>query len=126
MGLFDKLKRGLQKTKELLNTDIRDLLKSSEPEIRLAAIDALGACGRRETDLQALEAHLFPRSEADLAVRQKTWDAFLAIAQRLPVRDRVRVSDGFDRANDDVSQRLRLELLKASRSDSAASRRRAR
>ena len=30
MGLFDKLKRGLQKTKELLGTDVRDLFKSGE------------------------------------------------------------------------------------------------
>ncbi|MFN0055998.1 MAG: signal recognition particle-docking protein FtsY [Planctomycetales bacterium] len=30
MGLFDKLKRGLQKTKEILQTDVRDLFKSGE------------------------------------------------------------------------------------------------
>ncbi len=30
MGLFDKLKRGLQKTRDLLQTDVRDLLKSGE------------------------------------------------------------------------------------------------
>jgi fused signal recognition particle receptor len=30
MGLFDKLKRGLQKTKELLRTDVRDLFKAGE------------------------------------------------------------------------------------------------
>ncbi len=30
MGLFDKLKRGLQKTKDLLFTDVRDLLKAGE------------------------------------------------------------------------------------------------
>lgn len=30
MGLFDKLKRGLQKTKDLLRTDVRDLLKAGE------------------------------------------------------------------------------------------------
>ncbi|MAG92238.1 MAG: signal recognition particle-docking protein FtsY, partial [Planctomycetaceae bacterium] len=30
MGLFDKLKRGLQKTKQLLQTDVRDLLKEGE------------------------------------------------------------------------------------------------
>jgi fused signal recognition particle receptor len=28
MGLFDKIKQGLQKTKQLLNTDVRDLFKS--------------------------------------------------------------------------------------------------
>lgn len=30
MGLFDKLKKGLQKTRDLLRTDIRDLLKEGE------------------------------------------------------------------------------------------------
>src|SRR4051812_39175197 len=30
MGLFDKLKKGLQKTKDLLRTDVRDLLKAGE------------------------------------------------------------------------------------------------
>jgi fused signal recognition particle receptor len=30
MGLFDKLKRGLQKTKDLFNTDVRDLFKPGE------------------------------------------------------------------------------------------------
>jgi fused signal recognition particle receptor len=30
MGLFDKLKRGLQKTKDLLRTDVRDLFKAGE------------------------------------------------------------------------------------------------
>ena len=30
MGLLDKLKRGLQKTKQLLNTDVRDLFKAGE------------------------------------------------------------------------------------------------
>ncbi|MCY2968455.1 MAG: signal recognition particle receptor subunit alpha, partial [Planctomycetota bacterium] len=30
MGLFDRLKKGLQRTKELLQTDIRDLFKSGE------------------------------------------------------------------------------------------------
>src|SRR6185369_11900214 len=30
MGLFDKLKSGLQKTKDLLFTDVRDLLKAGE------------------------------------------------------------------------------------------------
>ena len=30
MGFFDKLKAGLAKTKQLLQTDIRDLLKAGE------------------------------------------------------------------------------------------------
>ena len=30
MGLFDKLKKGLTKTRDLLKTDVRDLLKQGE------------------------------------------------------------------------------------------------
>ncbi|MGV2338282.1 MAG UNVERIFIED_CONTAM: signal recognition particle receptor subunit alpha [Planctomycetaceae bacterium] len=30
MGLFDRLKRGLEKTKQILRTDIRDLFRSGE------------------------------------------------------------------------------------------------
>ncbi len=30
MGLFDKLKRGLAKTKQVLQTDVRDLFKAGE------------------------------------------------------------------------------------------------
>ena len=30
MGLFDRLKRGLEKTKQILRTDIRDLFKSGD------------------------------------------------------------------------------------------------
>ncbi len=42
MGLFDKLKRGLLKTKQLFQTDIRDLFKSGEilDEQRLERIEA--------------------------------------------------------------------------------------
>ncbi|MCA9114852.1 MAG: signal recognition particle-docking protein FtsY [Planctomycetaceae bacterium] len=42
MGLFDKLKQGLQKTRTLLNTDVRDLFRSGEilTEERLEAFEA--------------------------------------------------------------------------------------
>jgi fused signal recognition particle receptor len=42
MGLFDKLKRGLQKTKQLLQTDVRDLFKAGEilDEERLEQFEA--------------------------------------------------------------------------------------
>jgi HEAT repeat protein len=99
---------------------VRDLVGAAEPEIRLAAIDALGACGRRETDLQSLEPHLYPRSESDPLVRQRARDGYLAITNRLPTRNRVQVSDSFDRANDDVSQRLRVELLRNVKNDTSA------
>jgi HEAT repeat protein len=100
--------------------DVRDLVRAVEPEIRLAAIDALGACGKREVDLEALELHLYPRSESDPAVRQRARDSFLAVANRLPLTNRMHVSDGFDRANDDVAQRIRSEVLKNVKNDTVA------
>jgi len=51
MGLFDKLKQGLQKTKQMLRTDVRDLLKAGE------ILD--------ETKLQQFEARLI---QADMGV----------------------------------------------------------
>jgi fused signal recognition particle receptor len=43
MGFFDTLKRGLSKTKQLLNTDIRDLFKSSGRLVDEAFLDELYA-----------------------------------------------------------------------------------
>jgi fused signal recognition particle receptor len=42
MGLFDRLKRGLQKTKQLLRTDLRDLFRSGEllDELQLEQFEA--------------------------------------------------------------------------------------
>ena len=42
MGFFDKLKQGLQKTKQLLQTDVRDLFRSGEilDEAKLEAFEA--------------------------------------------------------------------------------------
>lgn len=49
MGLFDKLKRGLRKTKEILKTDVRDLFKAGEilDDARLEKIEA----GLMKTDM---------------------------------------------------------------------------
>ena len=44
MGLFDKLKQGLKKTAQLLNTDIRDLFKGQG---RLVDEAFLRSCSRR-------------------------------------------------------------------------------
>src|SRR5690242_4919269 len=41
MGLFDKLKAGLQKTSRLLNTDVRDLFKSQGRLVDDAFLDEL-------------------------------------------------------------------------------------
>ena len=41
MGLFDKLKQGLKKTTQLLNTDVRDLFKSEGRLVDDAFLDEL-------------------------------------------------------------------------------------
>ena len=41
MGLFDKLKQGLKKTAQLLNTDVRDLFKAEGRLIDDAFLDEL-------------------------------------------------------------------------------------
>ena len=69
MGLFDKLKQGLQKTKQLLQTDVRDLFRAGEilDEAKLEAFEArlirtdmgVAAAGedRRRTAGQASRPH---------------------------------------------------------------------
>jgi fused signal recognition particle receptor len=41
MGFFDKIKQGLQKTKQILNTDVRDLFKSKGRLVDQAFLDEL-------------------------------------------------------------------------------------
>lgn len=66
MGLFDNLKRGLQKTKDLLRTDVRDLFKAgeivTEPKIeefyaRLIATD-MGVAAATAIAAELKEKHL--------------------------------------------------------------------
>ncbi len=98
---------------------IRPLMDAPEPEIRLAAIDAIGSCGHSIEDLTALNNHLHVDREPDASIRQHAWDSYLAVSQRLPVVTRVRISDQFDRPDDKTAQRRRIELLRALRSDAA-------
>jgi HEAT repeat protein len=93
--------------------EIRPLLTAPEAEIRLAAAQAMGPCGRTPADLQALSSRLDGTSEADPAVRERAWDSYLQTALRLPPTEWLAVSDGLARPGDVVSQRRRVELLKA-------------
>jgi len=93
--------------------DVLPLISAAEPEIRLAAVIALGKCGRRETDLTALSGRLDAKSESDPAVRQRAWESYLAIAERLPPQDHLRIAEQFAKPDDKVAQRQRLELLGA-------------
>jgi fused signal recognition particle receptor len=57
MGLFDKIKQGLQKTRQLLNTDVRDLFKSQGRLVDDAFLDELmGVLIKRDMGVQASEA----------------------------------------------------------------------
>jgi HEAT repeat protein len=96
--------------------EILPLVSSAEPEMRLAAVTALGKCGRRESDLTALNSRLDGKSETDPAVRQRAWESFMTIAQRLPPQDHLRITEQFARLDDKAAQRQRLELLTALRS----------
>jgi HEAT repeat protein len=93
--------------------DVLPLISAAEPEIRLAAVTALGKCGRRETDLTTLSGRLDAKSESDPPVRQRAWESYLAIADRLPPQDHLRVAEQFAKPDDKIAQRQRLELLSA-------------
>lgn len=98
---------------------VRPLLSSSEPEIRLAVVDALGKCGRTLEDLNELARHLGTEGEPDANIRQRAWDSYLLVLQRLPARERFATAERFDLADDKAAQRRRLDILKALRADAA-------
>lgn len=93
--------------------EVLPFLSAAEPEIRQAAVATLGKCGRRETDLAALSSRLDAKSESDPTVRQKAWESYLAIAERLPPQDHLRIAEQFAKLGDKIAQRQRLELLGA-------------
>lgn len=95
--------------------DVVGLLSAAESEIRMAAAAAMGKCGRRESDLAALAPRLDAKGELEPTVRQRTWESYLAIAERLPPREHLRVAEQFDKPGDKIAQRRRLELLTALR-----------
>ncbi|RIK66436.1 MAG: hypothetical protein DCC65_09850 [Planctomycetota bacterium] len=96
---------------------IRPLTTSTDPEIRMVAVTALGKCGGSEEDLSTLANLLLAEREPEPAIRQHAWDAYISVAQRLRPDVQVRISDQFDRADDKTAQRRRLELLRSLRAD---------
>lgn len=96
---------------------VRPLLASKEPEIRLAVMDALGKCGRSKDDLDVLNGHLGVEREPDAGVRQRAWDSYLLIVQRLTPEQRLSIADSFDLPDDKTAQRRRLDILKALKAD---------
>lgn len=93
--------------------EIRPLLTAAEPEVRLAAAQGIGPCGRSTADLTALSGRLDGTSESDPAVRERAWDSFLLVALRLPPTEWLGISDSLARPGDVVAQRRRVEMLKA-------------
>lgn len=98
---------------------IRPLTQASSPDIRMAAVSALGICGSDERDLEALRGRLDNDRESDAAIRMEAWESYLLIARRLPAETQIRISDRMDLPDDPSSQRHRLDLLKALRTDEA-------
>ena len=91
--------------------EVRPLITATEPQIRLAAVQAMGKCGRRAEDLEALANRLDSASEPEHEIRDRAWEGFKQIAQRQAPTEWVAVSDQFAKVNDTVAQRRRLELL---------------
>ncbi|HTI50280.1 MAG TPA: signal recognition particle-docking protein FtsY [Planctomycetaceae bacterium] len=77
MGLFDKLKRGLQKTKDILQTDVRDLFKPGEllTEPRLEEFYArLIVTDMGVESAQAIVAELREKHLGRTVVIDEVWD----------------------------------------------------
>ncbi len=90
---------------------IRPFTSASEPGIRAAAAGALGKCGQGDADLAVLVSRLDGNGESDATVRQRAWEAYLLIAQRLPAMDHLRLAEIFADTDDEISLRRQLELL---------------
>ncbi len=99
---------------------IRPLLSSAEAELRLSAVEAMATCGRSREDLSLLAGHLEAGREPDSTIRARAWESYLAIAAQLPPDDRIRISDEFNKPGDKASQRQRMEILRALRTDPIA------
>jgi len=93
--------------------EVRKYVAAAEPEIRLAAVQALGRCGRGAKDLDALSQHLDSSQESNAAVRDRAWDSYLTIVQRMPPQAQQQAAAAFDRPGDLPAQRRRLSLLRS-------------
>lgn len=92
--------------------DIRPLLTATESRVRHAAVDGLGLCGRSNADLAELAKRLDSPAEPDRAVRERAWESYKSIAQRLAVNDQIAVAARFDIPGNATEQRRRLGILK--------------
>jgi HEAT repeat protein len=97
--------------------ELREYVSATEPELRLAAVQALGRCGREQADLDALIRHLDSSQESNVTVRDRAWDSYQAIVQRMSPSSQLGAAANFARPGDLPSQRRRLSLLRALNAD---------
>jgi HEAT repeat protein len=101
----------------IIAQDLRALLETSQPEIRVSAAEALGKCGRDREDLGALSKHLQIDGEADEGVRTQSWRSYLNICANFPSVDLIGIAEAFDSPSDKLAQQRRLDILKIVRND---------
>lgn len=97
--------------------ELRKYVSAAEPEIRLAAAQALGRCGHQQEDLDALLGHLDGSQESSATVRDRAWDGYQAVVQRLSPRSQLGAAARFSNPGDLPAQRRRLSLLRALEAD---------
>ncbi|MFQ5430060.1 MAG: HEAT repeat domain-containing protein, partial [Phycisphaerae bacterium] len=93
--------------------EVRSLLAAPEPEIRLAAVQALGRCGRGSADLEALAERLDSGRETNQGIRDRVWESYTAIARRASPQAELKAAGRFATPADPPVQRRRLSLLRA-------------
>jgi len=91
--------------------EIRSRTESEEALVRLAAVEALGACGG-DADLAALFARLDSSIESNAGVREQAWESFKAVATRCPAATVLAAADRFAKAGSVGDQQQRIELLR--------------
>ncbi len=97
------------------SAEVRPHTSAPQPEIRLAAAQALGRCGRSQADLAALGDRADNTTESNQAVREAAWSAYQAIAKRSSIE--MDAAAVFARPGDQAAQRRRLDLLRSLRND---------
>jgi len=97
--------------------EIRKYVSAAEPEIRLAAVQALGRCGRQAEDLDALIRHLDSSQESNAVVRDRAWSSYRAVVHRLSPQAQLEAAARFARSGDLPAQRRRLILLRELETD---------
>ncbi len=72
---------------------LRTLMSHGDPLVRLDAVDAIGAFGSEDADLESVLTRLSPTVEPNDAVREAAWNAFRQVAGRKPLAERIESSE---------------------------------